>query len=188
MPPQILKTGSSILTACVLLGGIGPIQGQETGSDDLKIVIISGEGFTNNIKRRTARDEVVEVRDRNNKPVAGATVSFLLPNSGAGGTFANGAQAVQVTTNQAGRAVALVKPNTVAGPFKVNVTASFQGHTATAAISQTNTAAAVGVSGTAIGIGVGVAAAAAATTVAVVKLLGGGSKTAKIKIGQPQIP
>ena len=194
-----LKSGTWILTACLATtgwqAGSLPAFAQETGADDLRIVIISGEGFTNNIKKRTAHEQIVEVRDRNNKPIAGATLAFLLPNSGPGGTFANGAHSLTVTTNQAGRAVAMVRPNNVVGAFKINVTASFQGQTATTAITQTNAAVAAGgagagggISGTAIGIGAGVTAAAVATTVAIVKVVGNGSKKAKINIGQPQIP
>jgi|SRR5581483_7740644 len=191
----LTESGTWILTACLILTGWEagnlPVLAQESDSSELKIIIVSGEGFTNNIKKRTAHEQIVEVRDRNNKPVAGGTVTFLLPNSGAGGTFANGARSVTLTTNQAGRAAAVVRPNHIAGAFKINVTASYQGHTATAAISQSNAALAAGaggVSATAVGIGAGVAAAAVATTVVLVKTLGGGGKKAKINIGQPQIP
>jgi hypothetical protein len=166
---------------------------QVTGADDLKIVIIAGDGFTNNIKKRTAREEIVEVRDRNNKPVSGAAVIFALPGSGPGGTFAHGLQTLTVTTDQAGRAVATIKPNGIAGQFKTSVTASFGGVTTAVTISQTNAllaagAAAGGISGTTIAIGVAVAAGAAITAVTLVKVLGGGGKKASISIGPPTLP
>src|SRR5690349_9311890 len=96
--PKVLETGTWILTACLVATGweaaSPPAAAQETDSSELKIVIISGDGFTNNIKKRTAHEQIVEVRDRNNKPIAGGAVSFLLPNSGPGGTFANGAHSL----------------------------------------------------------------------------------------------
>ena len=169
---------------------------QDAATDDLKIVIIAGDGFTNNIKKRTAREEIVEVRDRNNKPVAGAAVIFALPGSGPGGTFAHGAQTLTVSTDQAGRAVATIKPNGVPGQFKTTVTASFGGLTATAVtISQTNAVlaagaagAAGGISGTTIAIGAAVAAGAAVTAVVLVKVLGGGGKKATISVGPATLP
>lgn len=108
-------------------------------SEELKIAIIEGEGFINNIRKSTARDPVVEVRDRNNKPIAGAAVTFLLPGSGPSGTFANGAQSLTVQTNQAGRAVAQgFKPNQVTGEFRIQVEAKYQNQTGRASIRQRN--------------------------------------------------
>jgi hypothetical protein len=168
------------------------VMAQNTSSDDLKIVIIAGDGFTNNIKKRTAREEIVEVRDRNNKPVSGALVVFTLPGSGPSGTFAHGLQTLTVTSDNAGRAAASVKPNGVPGQFKTSVTASFGALTAAVSISQTNAllagAASGGISGTTIGIGVAVAAGAAITAVTLVKVLGGGGKKARISIGPPTLP
>jgi hypothetical protein len=43
-------------------------------SGGLKIVVLKGEGAVNNIKARTATPPVVEVRDVEDKPVAGAEV------------------------------------------------------------------------------------------------------------------
>src|ERR1700736_1226308 len=87
------------------------LRAQETpATDDLHIVIIDGDGFTNNVKKHTAREPIVEVRDRNNSPVPGATVAFTLPSSGASGTFAGGSKLVTVVTNQAGRASTVFRP------------------------------------------------------------------------------
>jgi len=44
---------------------------------------------------------VVEVHDRNKRPLAGALVTFTLPNYGASGTFADGSQVLSVTTDAA---------------------------------------------------------------------------------------
>jgi len=109
------------------------------GSEELKIVILEGDGFINNVRKRTARDAVVEVRDRNNKPLAGASVVFLLPSSGPGGTFANGAQSLTVQTNAAGRAVATgLQPNQLTGEFQIQVEARFENQTGRATIRQRN--------------------------------------------------
>ncbi len=71
----------------------------------LKIVVVEGEGAVNIIQQKTAVSPVVEVRDRNNLPVAGATVTFTI-GGGQGAAFAGGAQTLTVTTNSAGRAAA----------------------------------------------------------------------------------
>ena len=108
-------------------------------SEELKIVILEGDGFINNVRKRTARDAVVEVLDRNNKPLAGVSVIFLLPQGGPGGTFANGAQTLTVQTNNAGRAVASgFQPNQVTGEFQIQVEARFENQTARASIRQRN--------------------------------------------------
>lgn len=142
---------------------------------ELSIAILEGDNFVNNIRRGTARDPVVEVRDRNRKPVAGALVLFALPESGPSGTFANGARTLSVTTDQQGRAVAKgLQPNKQAGQFQIVVTASLGAQVATATITQTNVLAAVaaGAAQTAGSVGFSTAAKvsiiggiAAATTV-----------------------
>lgn len=160
---------------------------QAPPSDDLKIVIIEGEGFTNNLKKRIAREPVVEVRDRNDKPVAGAAVVFALPSSGPGGTFANGARVFNAVTGPNGRVTSQAfRANNIAGQFRINVTASYQGQSGSAVIGQTNAAAA----GAGIGTGATLAiigAAAAATAVTLVRVLGGG-KTTTINVGGPTAP
>src|SRR5580704_13463636 len=77
---------------CLLFNGLLPAQ----SSDELKIIIIDGEDAVNIVKKKTAVQPVVEVRDRNNLPVAGAVVIFALPSSGPGGTFLNGSKSLNV--------------------------------------------------------------------------------------------
>ena len=72
----------------------------------LNIVIVEGEGAVNNARQRVARDPMVQVEDENRKPIAGAAVVFLLPNQGAGASFANGARSLTVLTDSEGQAVA----------------------------------------------------------------------------------
>lgn len=129
---------------------------------DLKIVVLEGEDGINVIKKKTAVRPVVEVRDRNNSPVSGAVVVFLLPQQGAGGNFITGGKMMTVTTDSAGRATAGAFQPSGAGQFKINVTASHQGRSVSTAIQQTNQiGAAAGLSGGAIAAIVGVVAGAA---------------------------
>jgi len=137
----------------------------------LNIVIVEGEGAINNIRQRTAREPIVQVVDENNRPVAGATVVFLLPESGPGGTFPGGARSLTVLTDRRGQAIAKgLRHNGVSGKFQIQVDASYQNLSASTTISQANamlTAAAGGISGKLIAIlaiaggGAGVALAVA---------------------------
>jgi hypothetical protein len=82
---------------------------------------------------------IVQVEDENRRPVAGAAVTFLLPNQGAGASFANGSQSLTITTDAQGRAVARgLRPNNVNGEYQIRVNAVSEGRTATATISQSN--------------------------------------------------
>ena len=63
-------------------------QNASAPSPGLKIVVIEGEDAINVIQQKTAVAPIVEVRDRNDQPVAGATVRFAI--QGGRATF-NGA-------------------------------------------------------------------------------------------------
>jgi len=66
-------------------------------------------------------------------------VIFFLPNTGPGGTFANGANTLTTTTNAQGQAVARgIRFNNQAGTMQIRVAASYAGQTASAIITQTN--------------------------------------------------
>jgi hypothetical protein len=94
---------------------------------------------------------------------------------------------LSVFTGPNGRAVATgFTPNNVTGAFNINVTASVQGQTATAAISQTNAAAgaAGGGIGTAATVGI-VGAVAAVASVVAVSVSGG--KKARVTVGAPSV-
>ncbi len=202
----------SMLLAC---SGGRPVEAAQTDpsppqAPGLNIVLVEGEGAINNVKLRTAREMVVRVEDQNHKPVAGAAVAFTLPSQGAGGTFAHGSRLLTVLTDQNGQAVVkAMRPNRVLGSFKINVTASFQGQTATAAITQTNvlagaaSAAAGGAAaggaaaggtaagglsaGVIAGIVVGAAAVAAGVGVAVTRGGGSSAPTARVGAGGPVV-
>ena len=102
----------------------------------LRIVVIEGEGAVNIIQQKTAVSPLIEVRDRNDQPVAGAIVNFVVRNGRA--TF-SGARTISVTTNAAGRAVATGFAPSGSGALQIGATATFQGQTAAAVtIAQTN--------------------------------------------------
>jgi hypothetical protein len=152
----------------------------------LNIVIVEGEGAVNNLRQRVVREPIVRVEDQNHKPVAGATVSFLLPGNGAGGTFANGAKLLTATTDANGQAVARgIKANNVAGQYQIHVTASLGAVTATAVISQANAAVAAVAGGAAAGAAIStklivvlaIVGAAAAAGAAVAVTRGGSTST-----------
>lgn len=105
----------------------------------LKIVVIEGEGAINDIRRRTATAPVVEVRDENEKPVAGAEVLFQLPPAGPGGVFHGWMRTQTVRTDAQGRAATSgYTPNDQAGRFNIKVTATMGNKTGSLVIGQSN--------------------------------------------------
>jgi hypothetical protein len=178
------------LLSCFLVWQLCPPSAwaQETGGQ-LNIVIVEGDGAINNIKQRTAREPIVQVEDQNHKPIAGAAVVFLLPNQGASGVFANGSHTLTVMTDAQGRAVAHgFRPNNVQGKLQIHVTASHQGQTASATISQTN---AVSAAAGAVSAGISaklitiLAIAGAAVAGGVVAATRGGSSSSTATINPP---
>lgn len=91
--------------------------------NDLRIVVVAGEDAVNVIQQRTAIAPIVEVRDKNDQPVVGATVSFAI--RGGRATF-HGARVLSVTTNAGGQAVATGLTPTPLGPFKSRLQQPFR--------------------------------------------------------------
>src|SRR5438270_591632 len=105
----------------------------------LQIVVVEGQGAINNARTHTGREPVIEVRDADNAPVAGAVVTFQAPATGPSAIFGSGNTTLLTQTDASGRAVGrALKPNSVKGPFQIRVTASSNGQVASAVISQTN--------------------------------------------------
>jgi len=162
------------------------MQNQAAGEPQYKLIIVRGENAQNNIKKGRATRPVVEVRDRNNNPVAGVAVTFLLPNNGPSGTFVGGGQTTTVTTNAQGQASASFSPNSVPGKYNVNVSTTVNGQSLTAQIATFNVIASAAIAGSTLAIIIGVVAAAGAgTAVALTRNDGGGGSTAPsgIRIG-----
>jgi hypothetical protein len=131
---------TSALVFIGLLGSLLVQDGRATATSSqkpspaLRIVVIAGEDAINVIQQKTAVAPIIEVRDRNSLPVAGATVTFTV---GPGATF-GGASTLTVATNAAGQAAATGLTPTAAGAIQVQATAVFQGQTAIATIAQSN--------------------------------------------------
>lgn len=174
----------TIHRAClaVVLAGLGGLTGfqpltllaqesaaPQAASDELKIVVLEGEDSVNIVKKKTAVMPVVEVRDKNNLPVAGVLVTFSAPHSGTGVVFAHGSRSLTLTTNSAGRAAVTSMKPVGTGAFKIEVSASLHGNVATTTIGQTNTVAAGAAAGGGLSAGViaGIVGAAAAVAVGV---------------------
>lgn len=140
-------------TLALVIGAAFLIHGsalaQERALSALKIVVISGEDAVNIIQQKTAVAPVIEVRDRNNLPIAGVAVTFSV--SGQGAAFAGGAQSLTVVTNAAGQAAAAGLTPTAAGAINISATATFQGQTAIATIAQSNVLTAAEAVGTTAG-------------------------------------
>jgi hypothetical protein len=112
----------------------------------LEIAILDGEGALNNIRQRTAREPIVQVKDRNHKPVAGVLILFAVNDSpsGAGATI-GGASTFSAVTDADGRAQAHgFTPNSTEGKFTITVTATLGVIIATAIIHQENKLGAAG--------------------------------------------
>jgi hypothetical protein len=113
--------------------------GQVAGQGVIRIRVTEGDGAINSIRLKRAHDPAVQVTDAVGEPVAGASVSFLLPASGPGGMFGESALSVTVQTDARGMAQARgLRPNGVEGQFPIRVTASWHSQTASATITQTN--------------------------------------------------
>jgi hypothetical protein len=154
-----------LLAGCLALPYM-PVALAQEPVHKLNLVIVEGDGAINNIRQRTAREPIVQVEDENHKPVAGASVLFLLPDHGSGGTFADGSHSLSVTTNAQGRAGARgIHLNNVQGQFQIQVTASFQGVTASTTITQSI---AVGAGAGAAGGGTAVATALSAKVIVII--------------------
>ena len=182
----LLVSTLSLALAFHALGGAQP-----SPASALTIVVIAGEDAVNIIQQKTAVAPIVEVRDRNDQPVAGAIVTFAIQ-GGRSASFAGGASTLSVTTNAAGQALASGFSPLASGAVQINVQAAFQGQVAAATIAQTNVmtaaqAAAAGAgSGSASGSSAGAGAAGggggmSGTTIAILGGLAAGGAVAAVK-------
>ena len=118
---------------CLAVAGAAQVTG------GIKVQVVEGDGAINSIRLHRAHDPVVQVVDANGSPVAGATVTFLLPASGPSGTFQNSGLSLTIETGADGRAAAHgLRTNQLAGQFRIRVSASYKGEAASVTLSQTN--------------------------------------------------
>lgn len=170
----------TILLAVLLATGLE----SQPAQSGLRIVVLEGEDAVNVIQQKTAVRPLIEVRDRNNLPVAGATVTFTI-GAGQPAAFAGGAQTLTVTTNAAGQAAASGLNALGSGAVQIQVQSAYQGQIATAAISQTNvaTAAAASQAGTAASS----ASGGGLSTGATLGIVGGVVAAGGIAVGAAQL-
>ena len=136
----------------------------------LTIVVVEGEGAVNIIQQKTAVAPIVEVRDRNDQPVAGVVVKFAITK---GRASFSGARTLSVTTNAAGRATATGFAATSKGTLQIAASAAFQGQTAAVTIAQTTVATAAEASSVAAGTSTASAGGSGLSHTALAAILGG---------------
>jgi hypothetical protein len=103
----------------------------------MNLVVVEGEGQSNNIGQRVSRPPLVKVEDENHRPVVGAAVVFTLPTEGATGEFGGGSKTITVITDGQGEAAAKgLKINRLPGKLPIHVNASYRGLMATAIINE----------------------------------------------------
>jgi len=141
---SIERVAASVLSRCVVALVLLIASGNSTANaaqkavlpkSGLTIVVVEGEDAINVIQQKTAVAPIVEIRDRNDQPVAGATVRFTI--NGGRATF-NGAKTITLTTDATGRATVTGLTPTGSGVFQITASAAFQGQTAAVTIAQTN--------------------------------------------------
>jgi len=91
----------------------------------LQLQVIEGEGTVHVPGVRSGHALSVSVTDEGGRPVAGAAVSFHLPENGPGGSFVNGLRTEIATSDARGRAtVRAFQANRVSGRFQIRILAS----------------------------------------------------------------
>jgi hypothetical protein len=105
----------------------------------IAIRVVQGDNAINSIRMHRGHDPTVQVLNDSGEPLPHATVSFILPATGASGRFGDRGLSVTVDTDEHGMAVGRgLEPNNVEGQFRIRVTASWRGDAANATIQQTN--------------------------------------------------
>lgn len=124
----------AVALACVL-----PATAMAQETTALKLTVVSGTGAVNDLRTNTTVPTVVELRDDRDQPVLRGEVTFMLPESGPGGRFADGSRSLFVLTGRSGRAMLTgFIPNQVEGPFQIAVEATFSGNSVRTTIRQYN--------------------------------------------------
>jgi hypothetical protein len=91
----------------------------------LQIQVIEGDGAVHPPGSRSSRPLTVEITDETGKPVAGAAVTFHLPEDGPGGVFVNGLRTDVATTDAKGRAsLHGLQVNRISGRFQIRIMVS----------------------------------------------------------------
>jgi hypothetical protein len=133
------------LPVCVLLSPVWFVSAQAPQDATppsvaaINIGTVEGDGAINSIRMRRAHEPVVRVAGSGGEPLSGATVTFLLPASGPSGSFLDGGLSLTTQTDSQGKAVGRgLRPNSIAGQFRIRVTAMWRGSQGAATLVQTN--------------------------------------------------
>jgi hypothetical protein len=104
----------------------------------LTITILEGENAVNSISLLRSVAPVVEIRDSNDFPVEDASVTFTLPATEPGGSFAQGGKTFSTRSDVHGQAIALPIVPSGPGKFQIGVTAIAGDRKGDTVINQTN--------------------------------------------------
>ena len=105
----------------------------------LTLEVVQGDGAIHNVEGSSFVEPIVRVSE-SGKPVSGASVTFLVPQVGPGGRFADGPVLV-VTTGEDGTATGRgLHPNRQAGQWEMRVSASYAGRLGRVSLTQINAA------------------------------------------------
>jgi hypothetical protein len=127
------------LAAQVQTGGSPPGPDAAISVQTLRVLPLQGDQAVNIVRTTVFTPVVVEVRDADDRPVEGATVTFELPPMGPGGYFAGQALTQSVRTNYRGQAaMSGFRPNSEAGRFTIKVTARRGNEFGATTVQQTN--------------------------------------------------
>jgi hypothetical protein len=114
----------------------------------VKILVVEGQGAINNIKVARAKEPVIEVVDQNGAPIKGASVTFILPDTGPSAMFWDDSRILTTMTDEKGRAAGRgLHSNNLVGQYQIRISASYSGQTAHAVMAQTNAEPAAAVRG-----------------------------------------
>jgi hypothetical protein len=109
-----------------------------TPASPLTITILEGNNSVNSISLLRSVAPVVEIRDSNDFPVEGASVTFTLPVQGPGGAFAQGGKSFSTRSDARGQAMAPFIVPAGVGKFQISVTAAAGDRKGEVVIAQTN--------------------------------------------------
>jgi len=103
------------------------------------IQVVEGDAAINSIRLHRGHDPVVRLVNAEGKPIEGAPVTFLLPATGASGSFGESGLSLTVPTGADGTAAGRgLRPNGIAGEFHIRVIAAWNGSPASATLTETN--------------------------------------------------
>jgi hypothetical protein len=112
-----------------------------TAGQGLRVIVIDGDEAANIVAEKIAAEPVIEVRDREDRRVAGAIVRFTIRRSVGNrlrAVFGKGESEVRTLTDTVGRARAGALTPVEPGNYEIVVEVSHQGQTATTTIRHTN--------------------------------------------------